>query len=219
MLDGLLTPPREKTEDTLAVFFASNCRDRSGRQEYVRELMRHLRVDSYGRCLRNRDPALDEGRRTKLDVIAGYKFTLAFENSISPDYVTEKFFDPLIVGSVPVYLGASNVGDFAPGDRCYINVADFSGPEELARYLRSLGDDPDRFNEYLEWKTRGLRPSFLSMMEDLRIHPVCRLCLACRPMASASRTDRGVVPRGMWGKARSLRSLIGRLHATLGGRT
>jgi hypothetical protein len=143
LLDELLSPPREKIADAPAVYFASNCRDRSGRQEYVRELMRHLRVDSYGRCLQNRELPLDRGRETKLEVIAGYKFTLAFENSISPDYVTEKFFDPLRAGSVPVYLGAPNVDDFAPGDRCYIRVADFRGPEDLGRYLRSLNDDAD----------------------------------------------------------------------------
>jgi hypothetical protein len=219
LLDGLLAPPREKTEDAPAVYFASNCRDLSGRQEYVRELMRHLAVDSYGRCLRNRVLERDEGRRTKLDVIARYRFTLAFENSISSDYVTEKFFDPLTVGSIPVYLGASNVDELAPGDRCYIDVADFNGPEELARYLRSLSDDPDRLNEYLAWKNTGLSPSFLAMIDALRLHPVCRLCLACRPTSSPSRTDRGDAVSGVWGKARTLRSLIGRVRAALARRT
>jgi hypothetical protein len=219
LLDSLLMPPREKTADAPAVYFASNCHDRSGRQECVRELMRSLRVDSYGRCLQNRQLVLDEGRKTKLDVIAGYKFTLAFENSISQDYVTEKFFDPLTVGSVPVYLGASNVDDFAPGDRCYINVADFSGPEDLARYLQSLVDDPDRYNTYLAWKTRGLRPQFLAMVEDLRQHPFCRLCLASQQMPPGSRLDRGVTVGGIWGTTGPLRSLLGRLHAALGRRT
>jgi hypothetical protein len=218
-LDGLLAPPREKTEDAPAVYFASNCHDRSGRQEYVRELMRHLQVDSYGRCLRNRELALDEGRKTKLEVIASYKFTLAFENSISRDYVTEKFFDPLTVGSVPVYLGAPNVDDFAPGDRGYVNAADFSGPADLARYLQSLSDDLDRYDEYLAWKSAGLRPRFLAMVEELRLHPMCRLCLACRPGVSASRTDRRDASRGAWGQADSLRSAIGRLRSTLDWRT
>lgn len=38
---------------------------------------------------------------------------MAFENVIAMDYVTEKFYDPLIAGSVLVYLGAPNIADFA----------------------------------------------------------------------------------------------------------
>src|ERR1700694_5367167 len=37
-----------------AVFFASSPFDRSGRMDYVRELMRYLQVHCYGKCLNNR---------------------------------------------------------------------------------------------------------------------------------------------------------------------
>ena len=69
---------------------------------------------------------------------ARYKFTLAFENTVTPDYVTEKLYEPLIAGSVPVYRGAPNVADFAPAPRCFIDAADFAGPAELAAYLDHL---------------------------------------------------------------------------------
>jgi hypothetical protein len=80
--------------------------------------MRYLQVHSYGKCLNNRALLEDTGRQTKLDKVARYKFTLAFENSLTRDYVTEKSFDPLIAGSVPVYLGAPNIEEFAPGKHC-----------------------------------------------------------------------------------------------------
>lgn len=38
--------------------------------------------------------------------VAQYKFTLAFENAVCDDYITEKLWRPLIVGSVPVYYGS-----------------------------------------------------------------------------------------------------------------
>src|SRR6185437_7655958 len=63
----LLTPAQPKTEAALAVYMASNPADRSGRTEYVRELMRHIPIDSYGRCLQNRTLTEDHGRQTKLD--------------------------------------------------------------------------------------------------------------------------------------------------------
>ncbi len=175
IVKALATPPQIKLEEAQAVYIASNFRDRSGRNTYVSELMKYIEIDSYGRCLNNRTFQFDTGRETKLQTIARYKFTLAFENSISHDYVTEKFFDPLIAGSVPIYLGAPNVDDFVPGDHCFINVADFDGPEQLAEYLLYLDEHDQEYVKYLEWKSRDLKTSFINMIEYTTTHPLCRL--------------------------------------------
>jgi Glycosyltransferase family 10 (fucosyltransferase) C-term/Fucosyltransferase, N-terminal len=175
LLRDLATPPQPKTERATAVFIASNPRDRSGRSDYVRELMKHLPVDSYGQCLNNRTLTGDLGRASKLATIARYKFTLAFENSIAPDYVTEKFFDPLVAGSVPVYLGARNVADYAPGECCYLDTTDFADPRSLAERLRFLATDASGYARYLEWKTTDLRDGFRALVERSRDHPVSRL--------------------------------------------
>ena len=173
----LLRPPVAKTEPAPAVYFCRNSRDRSGRAHYVAELMDHLAVDSYGPSLRNRPlPVEDRGRETKLTVIARYRFTLAFENSISPDYVTEKFFDPLLAGSVPVYLGAPNVEQYAPGRRCVIRVSEFPGPAALAEHLQALAGDDAAYAELLAWKQEGLRPEFLALIDRLRTPAPGRLC-------------------------------------------
>jgi Glycosyltransferase family 10 (fucosyltransferase) C-term len=113
--------------------------------------MDYLPVDSYGKCFNNRKLPDDSGWRSKLDTIARYKFTLAFENSISADYVTEKFFDALSAGSVPVYRGAPNIGDLAPGDGCFIDASQFRGPRELAEYLSYLDQHEEQFERYLCW--------------------------------------------------------------------
>ena len=44
-----------------------------------------------------------------LRLIASYKFTLSFENAVGDDYITEKLWRPLVVGSVPVYMGSPSV--------------------------------------------------------------------------------------------------------------
>lgn len=43
---------------------------------------------------------------TFLQFAAQYKFTLSFENAVCDDYITEKLWRPLIVGSVPIYYGS-----------------------------------------------------------------------------------------------------------------
>jgi hypothetical protein len=171
----LHTPPSPKTAESPAVYFASNPFDRCRRTIYVRQLMKHLPVDCYGKCLNNRKLPDDTGWNSKFDTIAKYKFTLAFENSISKDYVTEKFFDALMAGSVPVYRGAPNIGDFAPGGDCFIDVSRFRGPRELAEYLCYLDRHEAEYERYLCWKTRPLHPRFLEMVNRSSGQPIARL--------------------------------------------
>ena len=77
----------------------------------------------------------DNGRESKINLYKQYKFVIAFENACATDYVTEKFFDPLIAGAVPIYLGAPNINEFAPGEHCFIHANDFKSPKELADYI------------------------------------------------------------------------------------
>ena len=81
-------PP--KTASAPVVTFQTASHNKSGRNDFTAELMRHAAVHSYGKHLRNcRLPEPDLGRQTKLQTIAYYHFCLAFENSVAPDYVTE----------------------------------------------------------------------------------------------------------------------------------
>ncbi len=162
----------------LCCAFISSSWDRSKRRDYLCELMQHLTVDSYGRFMRNRKLWLDRGTPTKLGLLRRYSFTLAFENSIETDYVTEKFFQPLQTGTVPVYLGAPNIEELAPGDGCYVNAADFSSPRELAQYLKEV--DPAQFQA---WRNAPLRASFMQHLDRLTPHWKQQLVAAIRDRA------------------------------------
>ena len=188
LASALREPPRTKTQPVPAVSFVSSTFDLSGRRAYLRELADHLPIDSYGAFMRTHRLEPDTWRPAKLETIAAYPFTLAFENAIDRDYVTEKFFDPLVAGSVPVYLGAPNVQDFAPGDRCFIDVRSFVGPSQLAEYLLALHQDPEEYGSYLAWRTRPYRPAFDRLLAGQAVHSLLRL-IAClqvlRPRRSA----------------------------------
>ncbi len=174
-------PPDEKRAGRLCVALISHKDRLSGRVAYVKELMRHVDLHSYGKVLNNRAlPERDLGIVTKLKLLRSYKFALAFENSICRDYVTEKLFQPLMTGCVPVYRGAPNVEDFVPGDHCYINTADFTSPQHLAEYLQHLDSDNKAYAEYFAWKTRPLRPGFLRLLELAGQPAGVRLCRLLR---------------------------------------
>ncbi|CCV05044.1 putative Alpha3-fucosyltransferase [Mesorhizobium metallidurans STM 2683] len=169
------TPIVAKTEAAPAVLFQSARLNYSGRVDFVQELSHHIKIDSYGRHFRNRTiEGPDLGKKTKLDTVAHYKFCLALENSSETDYVTEKLFDALKAGSVPVYLGAPNVGEFAP-EGSYINAADFGSPAELAAYLRHLIPTPDAYEAYFGWRPKPLPDGLAARLQELEAPAFCRL--------------------------------------------
>lgn len=178
LLTEITQPPRPKIAAVPVACFISNTSHTSNdRQTYLMELMQYIAVDSYGSTLPNKVLAEDNGRATKLDVCADYAFTLAFENSCCQDYVSEKFFDPLVSGSVPVYIGAPNIDEYAPADNSYINALDFSGPKELAQFLNRLYQDTEAYEQYLAWKQQHLRQAFLDKVKQQRLNGLCRLSL------------------------------------------
>ncbi|KAJ6716622.1 ALPHA- 13 -FUCOSYLTRANSFERASE [Salix koriyanagi] len=96
----IMAPVQPKTEKALAAAFISNCGARNFRLQALDELERsNINIDSYGNCHRNHD-----GRVDKVETLKRYKFSLAFENSNEEDYVTEKFFQSLVAGTIPVKI-------------------------------------------------------------------------------------------------------------------
>jgi len=173
-LESFRRPPCAKTGFVNA--FISSHFNLSKRLETLEELMKYIDIHSYGKCMHNYDLVADEGMATKENVIASYLFTIAFENTVAEDYVTEKFFQPLEAGSVPIYLGAPNIDEFAPGNRCFINVSDFLSIPELAEYLQTLNADPAAYDSYHAWRTEPLRDTFLAKIDLIATDALLRLC-------------------------------------------
>mmetsp|Transcript_13720 Transcript_13720/g.21425 ORF Transcript_13720/g.21425 Transcript_13720/m.21425 type:complete len:165 (-) Transcript_13720:28-522(-) len=152
--------------------------------------MQVVAIDSYGKCLHNKD--FPENPETafssvKIPLFAGYKFALSLENSFATDYVTEKFYQPLIAGSVPIYLGAPNVEEFAPSPHSFIDLRRFATAQELGGYLKYLNSNQTAYEEFHEWRRKPFIESFKKQAElafnqgsfygeqDMRQDP-CRIC-------------------------------------------
>lgn len=167
-LEDLMKKPKydiqRKSTNGLApvVYVQSGCNPPSDRDHYVKELMRYIKIDSYGTCLHNKD--LPEEFRNPMtmddegfhDIIAKYKFTLSFENAICKDYVTEKLWRPLSLGSVPIYKGSPTVQDWMPNDHTIILADNFSSPKDLGEFITSLDQNDEEYAKYLEFKEKGV---------------------------------------------------------------
>jgi hypothetical protein len=178
MLETLYGAPASKTGDVC--MFVSSPVNQSRRLEYLRELMRYISVDSYGRVQRTCTLPNDAGYTSKLEAIRSYKFTVAFENAVSKDYVTEKLFEPLVAGSVPVYLGAPNVEDFAPRGS-FINAKSYT-PRALASLLNALCADEERYSRFFDWKRGPLQPSLHRLIAAQQVHPFLRMIELCNKL-------------------------------------
>ena len=74
----------------------------------------------------------------KSDVLGKYRFVYCYENTDEiPGYITEKIFDVLMNGSVPVYLNHPSTDRYVPRD-CYVNRRDFADDAALYGYLASM---------------------------------------------------------------------------------
>ncbi|KAG2704509.1 hypothetical protein I3843_05G007200 [Carya illinoinensis] len=169
----IMAPVQPKTEKSLAAAFISNCGARNFRLQALEALEKsNMMIDSYGGCHRNRD-----GRVDKVETLKRYKFSLAFENSNEEDYVTEKFFQSLVAGSVPVVVGAPNIQDFAPSPVSLLHIKEIGDAESVAKTMKYLAENPDAYNATLRWKYEGPSDSFKALVDMAAVHSSCRLCI------------------------------------------
>ncbi|CAD6245484.1 unnamed protein product [Miscanthus lutarioriparius] len=169
----IMAPVPPKTEEALAAAFISNCGARNFRLQAL-EMLENLdvKIDSYGSCHRNRDGKVD-----KVDTLKRYRFSLAFENSNEEDYVTEKFFQSLVAGSIPVIVGAPNIQEFSPGEGAILHIKELDDVASVAKTMKNIASNPDAFNQSLRWKYDGPSDSFKALIDMAAVHSSCRLCI------------------------------------------
>lgn len=172
---GLQDEVVPRTASSPVVYLQSNPHDQSDRIRYAAELLTVVRVDSFGRVHCNQSKRIAPGWRPRQELYSRYKFTLAFENSFATDYVTEKLYEPLTAGSVPVYRGTEDVIELAPAPGSYIDARGFDSARELGAYLNHLDAHDDEYLAFHEWRTQPFSASFQRHLALLELHPFCRL--------------------------------------------
>lgn len=173
-MGSLIRDPEWKPESFInktkfCSFIASNPRG-SMRNSFFKKLNRIKKVDSAGRHFNNFGPPIKD----KLEFLKNYRFNLAFENSQSSGYVTEKLIEPLLMGCIPIYWGAPDVAKyFNPASM--INVSDFSDFSGAIDYILEADRDESIRLQYLK------APPFINntapdILDDSHlINPIMRL--------------------------------------------
>lgn len=145
----------------------SNWSESQARVTFYYQLRQYIQIDVFGRA----GSPLPTG--SVVPLAKRYLFYLALENSQHTDYITEKLWNAVLAGAVPVVLGPSrqNYERFLPPE-AFIHVDDFPSVEELAQYLLMLRRSPAQMRRHLDWRRGyGVRqPTFFNE----------HFCTACR---------------------------------------
>lgn len=120
------------------------------RKRFCQELMKYQKVDCPGRVLHNMEAlelanrTASEWRKSKINFLKKYKFCIAFENSDSDGYMTEKLIDPLLAGSIPIYWGSTD--DISPFPKeCMICAHDYPDFDSLIARVREVNENDELY--------------------------------------------------------------------------
>jgi alpha-1,3-fucosyltransferase len=139
-------------KDRAVAWFVSNCHSNSQWESLVRRLSEFISVDIYGKCANGKHSCPNKSECDQM-LSRHYRFYLSFENSLCPDYVTEKLYRLLAHDTVPVVYGGADYSDFFPA-RSYVDGRHFENPEALADHLEKLIAKDTLYSSYFEWKSQ-----------------------------------------------------------------
>jgi hypothetical protein len=99
-------------------------------------------------------PSYQGPAKTKFEVYSRSKFSICFENARNiRGYITEKIFDCLFAGCVPIYLGDPAIEEFIP-KACFIDFREFQNQSdpygELYSYIKNMNEAT-----FLEYQQAG----------------------------------------------------------------
>ena len=144
-LQSLLLKEHRNKKDRFCCFINNN--PIQDRVELFKGLHSYKHVDSYGHLFNNVGYALRGSEQAKIDVVQNYKFTIAFENSFYPGYITEKIIHPYSVGSIAIYSGGLDTTVFNKKSMVYRD--DYSTIQDVIEEVKRIDQNDDLYAEYM----------------------------------------------------------------------
>lgn len=151
--------PNTDGKDRFCCMIASNCGD-GLRKEMFDQISSIARVDSAGRYLHNDDSLIKDFGDNKLEYLKKYTFNICPENTSAYGYTTEKLFEAIAMGCIPIYWGA----DFA--DYPVINENAIVRWDRKDNGQRALGTIKDLYSNPRSLKEFLAQPRLLSTAEE-----------------------------------------------------
>lgn len=125
-------------------FIYSNSNASPERELFFDMLSDYKKVDSGGKYRNNIGSPVED----KYQFQKKYKFSIAFENSSTSGYTTEKILQAFSAGTIPIYWGNPRVAeDF--NDKAFINCHAYENFQEVIEEIKKIDEDDELLKSYL----------------------------------------------------------------------
>lgn len=132
-LESCIYPSTVVERDRFCAFIVNHC-GVPERDSAFNKVNSWKPVDSPGGCMHDADP-FPGYTWAKVLYLRHYRFSISYENTASPGYLTEKLLHVKVAGAVPIYWGDVRVAeDFDP--KGFINANELTEDEMLAEVKR-----------------------------------------------------------------------------------
>jgi hypothetical protein len=94
----------------------------------------------------------NHGSKEFHNFISNYKFMICFENVSRPNYFTEKLINAYYNGTIPIYWGCPNIGDYINLDSILYLKPNFTENDviELIDTVKFLDNNPEEYKKKYE---------------------------------------------------------------------
>lgn len=141
----LLTSEDLEKKTKFCNFIYSNGAASNEREEFFDLLNSYKIVDSGGKFRNN----IGGPVKDKYEFQKEYKFSIAFENSTTIGYTTEKILQAFSAGTIPIYWGNPEVGkEF--NEKAFINCHNYKDFSEVVELIKEIDSNDKIFKSYLQ---------------------------------------------------------------------
>lgn len=116
------------------------------RNYFFNELSKYKKVDSGGGVFKNVN--IGKTWEDKVAFERKHKFSIAFENTSTPDYITEKLTDSFEACTVPIYYGAKNVTKYFNSEAMLI-LEDENHIPQLIEKIKEIDNNDELYLKML----------------------------------------------------------------------
>lgn len=146
-----------KEKNKLITYISQGRGGNCPREETINECSKYFHIDCAGKHMNNHpiiqgEPGTPEGSINKINFLKQYKFCFAIENNDefngSRGYTTEKIYEPMVAGCIPVYWGNEKIDlEFNPNS--ILNMKNFNSYEALASKILEIDSNQSLYMDYL----------------------------------------------------------------------
>lgn len=137
----------KKNKTDFCSFVVSNAMGNPFRFDFFMELSKYKKVDSGGKYQNN--IGIPEGVPDKYEFQKFHKFSICFENSSHPGYITEKLVQGFAAGTIPIYWGAQDVSTIF-NEKAMVVIKDSTDAYKAIERIKEIDNNDTLYCSMLE---------------------------------------------------------------------